>query len=115
MSLLAATEHLAEARAIFAGFVATSKTVPSVELHSRRAAIYANELNDIPKAIPELRMALQGNSWNIINPLRWDGRAARLPEEISQDPEWLAVWNDPKLAELMSEYRKNIAAFRKGA
>jgi len=115
MSLLAATGHLAEARAIFAGFVATSQTVPSVELYSRRAGIYANEINDIPKATRQLRMALQGNSWNIMSPLSWDGRAARLPEEISQDPEWLAVWNDPKLAELMGEYRKNIAAFRKGA
>jgi len=39
---------------------------------------------------------------------------ARLPEEVSQDPAWLAVWNDPRLREAMSVYRVNLAAFRKG-
>ena len=112
--MLAATGHLAEARVIVAKFVATNKTVPSVEFHSNRAGTYANELKDIPKATQELRMALQGNSWNIMNPLRWDVRGALLPEEISQAPEWLAVWADPKLRELMAAYRTNIANFRKG-
>ena len=59
-------------------------------------------------------MALQGNSWNIMNPLRLGARGALLPEEISQDPEWLAVWADPKLHDLMAAYRANLIAFRKG-
>nr|MBP8098523.1 hypothetical protein [Arenimonas sp.] len=78
MSLLAATGHLAEARAIVAALVAANKTVLSVEIYSSRAAIYANELEDIPKATSDLRMALQGNSWNIMNPLRLGARGALL-------------------------------------
>ena len=114
MSLLAATGHLAEARALFAELVAMGKGVPNVEMYSTRAAVYAVELKDIPKATRELRMALQGNSWNIMGSLRWGARGALLPEEISQDPEWLAVWADPKLRDLMAAYRTNLANFRKG-
>ena len=112
--MLAATGHLAEARAIIAELVAANKKIPSVEFYSSRAGTYANDLNDIPKATSALRMALQGNSWNVMNPLRWGARGALLPEEISQDPEWLAVWADPKLHDLMTAYRANLVAFRKG-
>ena len=114
MSLLAAAGHLAEAKAIFAELVAMEKGDPNVEMYSTRAAVYAVELKDIPKATREMRMALQGNSWNVLNPLRWGARGAQLPEEISQDPEWLAVWADPKLHDLMTAYRANLIAFRKG-
>jgi tetratricopeptide (TPR) repeat protein len=114
MSLLAATGRLAEARAIFAELVAMEKGDLNVEMYSTLAAVYAVELKDIPKATRDLRMALQGNSWNVMNPLRWGARGALLPEEISQDPEWLAVWADPKLRDLMAAYRANIANFRKG-
>ncbi len=114
MSLLAASGHLAEAKAILAELEAATKTVPNVEFYSTRAAAYANEVENFPKATSDLRMALQGNSWNILNPLRWGARGALLPEEMSQDPEWLAVWADPKLHDLMTAYRANLIAFRKG-
>jgi len=38
----------------------------------------------------------------------------RMPEEVSKDPEWLAVWNDPRLREAMAVYRTNLVAFRRG-
>ena len=39
---------------------------------------------------------------------------AKLPEELSQDPDWIAAWKDPRLAEFMQAYRANIARFRSG-
>ena len=46
--------------------------------------------------------------------LLWAQGGAKLPEEMSRDPQWLAAWNDPRAAELMALYRANIAAFRRG-
>lgn len=40
--------------------------------------------------------------------------AQKLLEEISTDPDWLSVWNDPRLNELMEAYRANLAKFRGG-
>ena len=38
----------------------------------------------------------------------------KLPEEISTDPQWLAVWGDPRLKEWVEAYRANLATFREG-
>jgi hypothetical protein len=58
--------------------------------------------------------SLQGAGYQVTTPLHGGPQGARMPEEISQDPGWLAAWNDPKLRETMAAYRANLAAFRKG-
>ena len=76
------------------------------------ASFYLNDLNDIAKAtvaIPELRRAS-----SMTFPLLNGPSGARFPEEISKDPAWLAIWEDPRLSETMAAYRRNLAAFRKG-
>ena len=35
-----------------------------------------------------------------------------LPEEISDDPEWLAVWADPRIADVMQDFRRSLLAWR---
>jgi hypothetical protein len=37
---------------------------------------------------------------------------AKLPEEISTDPQWLAVWADPRLEDVINVYRQNLLAWR---
>jgi tetratricopeptide (TPR) repeat protein len=111
VSVLAATGKLVEARAAIDKYVQQHPpTLPRD--FSALAAIYANYLNDIPRASQAARKSLEGGS--LLIPLMMTGRGALLPEEISQDPEWLAVWADPKLRELMAEYRKHLSVFRKG-
>jgi len=78
------------------------------------AALYANFAADIPKATAAALESLQDSGYQITTPLHGGPQGARMPEEISQDPAWLAVWNDPKLRETMTAYRTNLAAFRKG-
>jgi len=84
--------------------------VPASDLIS----LYANELGDIPKATAVLRKSIQGSDVFTQSALLPGPNGARLPEEVSKDPEWLAAWNDPKLSETMAAYRKNLLAFRKG-
>jgi Flp pilus assembly protein TadD len=83
---------------------------PLVDLIS----LYANELGDIPKATALLREAIQGTDFSTEQALLLGPKGARLPEEVSKDPDWLAAWNDPKLRETMAAYRKNLLAYRKG-
>ena len=78
------------------------------------AALYANYSIDIPKATAAALESLQGACYQATTPLHGGPQGARMPEEVSQDPEWLSVWNDPKLRETMIAYRANLAAFRKG-
>jgi len=110
---LAGTGRLEEARAAMASMVRDFPLVTSRD-HGLAAATYANYLDDIASATKELRMALAepGSTMTIV--LLTSPRGAVLPEEVSKDPEWLAAWADPRLRELMTEYRKNIATFRKG-
>jgi TolB-like protein/cytochrome c-type biogenesis protein CcmH/NrfG len=109
--VLAATGKLDEARASMDKHVKQNPPATPRD-DSNLASIYANYLHDIPKATQAARRSLEGAS--LLIPLTQTGRGALLPEEISQDPEWLAVWADPKLRPLMDEYRKNLIAFRKG-
>lgn len=82
---------------------------------SEIASLFANYVGDMPRATAALREALQNNPDGIATQALLSGpNGARLPEEVSQDPEWLAVWNDPRLQEAMAVYRANLAAFRKG-
>jgi TolB-like protein len=78
------------------------------------AMIYANFVGDIAKATLAIHDSLTGYDYNVTIALLYGPRGARLPEEISRDPEWLAVWNDPKLRETMAAYRANLAKFRSG-
>ena len=77
-------------------------------------SLHANELGDIPKATAVLRAAIQGSDVYTQAALLYGPKGARLPEEVSTNPDWLAAWNDPKLRETMAAYRKNLLAFRKG-
>ena len=81
---------------------------------SEIASLFANYVGDMPRATAAVHDALRENDGWIVMPLLGGPHGARLPEEVSQDPEWLAVWNDPKLRETMAAYRANLAAFRKG-
>ncbi len=78
------------------------------------ASVYANFAGDMTRANAAMRRLLARVDYNGTVVLLLGPKGARLPEEISQDPDWLANWNDPQLAELMSAYRANLAAFRKG-
>jgi len=82
---------------------------------SRFAALYANELHDIPRATAAMRRALAGTTAYVYVAFPFmDGRRrSHLPEEISDDPEWLALWEEPALREFMQAYRTNLLAFRK--
>jgi len=82
---------------------------------SEIASLFANYVGDMPRATAALRESLPNNAdWIATQALLSGPNGARLPEEVSQDPAWLAVWNDPRLREAMSVYRVNLAAFRKG-
>jgi len=81
---------------------------------SEIASLFANYVGDMARATAAVRDALRENDGWAVMPLLGGPRGARLPEEVSRDPDWLAVWNDPKLRETMAAYRANLAAFRKG-
>jgi len=78
------------------------------------ASLYTNELNDIPRATAAMGEAIRDSDPATMVSLLNGPSGARLPEEISKDPAWLAVWANPKLSEVMAAYRANLAAFRKG-
>ena len=72
-------------------------------------------VGDIPRATAALRESADNNfDWPATQALLSGPNGARLPEEISQDPEWRAAWNVPRIRETLAVYRANIAAFRKG-
>ncbi len=82
---------------------------------SEAASLFANYVGDMPRATDALRDGLRNSDdWVLTWALLSGPHGARLPEEVSQDPDWLAAWNDPKLRETMTAYRANLAAFRKG-
>ena len=81
---------------------------------SEVAMFYANFVDDIGRATMAMRDSLGGHDYNTTLVLLFGPKGARLPEEISRDPKWLAIWNDPKVQETMTAYRANILAFRQG-
>jgi hypothetical protein len=60
------------------------------------------------------KLALDQNDWFPTNVLVYAPGGAKLPEEISTDPEWLAVWADPRLVDVINVYRQNLLAWRAG-
>jgi len=112
--LLVANKQATDAEPLFEKFVATDGADGAPGYYSYLAGAYANDFGNIAKATQYARKSLGGDSTNVLNPLRWSTQAPRLPEEISRDPEWLAVWDDPKLRDLMTMFRANTVAFREG-
>jgi TolB-like protein/Tfp pilus assembly protein PilF len=114
-TLLAARGELEAARTAVERLVATPGVAARLQGgYSGLVDFYANWLGDIPRATAAMRIAIDAKEWFLVLPLNAAKGGAKLPEEISTDPEWLAVWNDPRLAELMTAYRANIAKFRQG-
>ena len=70
------------------------------------------EVGDIAKAMQWQRTAVDVGDWYLISALLSRPGGAKLPEEISRDPEWLAVWSDPRLKDVMTNYRRNLLAWR---
>ncbi len=69
------------------------------------------------KAAQWLKSALDDHHWfptNILSFGMIGASGAKFPEEMSQDPQWLEVWADPRLSGLMDAYRANLLNFRKG-
>ncbi len=75
------------------------------------AALYF-ELGDMPKAAQWQRTGLDEGSWFLTTSLVDKSGGAKLPEELSRDPDWLAVWADPRLKDVMAAYRRNLLAWR---
>ena len=75
-------------------------------------AAYYLEVSDIPKATQWQRTGLDEGSWFLTTPLTGAPGGAKLPEELSRDPDWLAVWADPRLKDVMAAYRRNLLAWR---
>jgi tetratricopeptide (TPR) repeat protein len=78
------------------------------------AGIYLLAANDPHRAAAQIRASLGSMQWYGYDKLLLTQTGLKLPEEISKDPDWLAVWNDPRLAEYMAAYRANLAQFRAG-
>jgi len=75
-------------------------------------AAYYVEISDFTGAAAWQRKALDGGSWFPTFALVNAPGGAKLPEEMSADPEWLAVWNDPRMQDVMTVYRRNLVAWR---
>jgi tetratricopeptide (TPR) repeat protein len=73
-----------------------------------------SEVADFAKAAAMQREALDHNNWFpfLLTALTYSSGGARLPEEISNQPDWIAVWNDPRMKDLMAVYRRNLHAWR---
>jgi hypothetical protein len=78
---------------------------------SMLAALYL-EVANINKATDLQKLVLDGNDWIPTQVLIRAPGGAKLPEEISTDPEWLAVWADPRIEDVISVYRQNLLAWR---
>lgn len=76
--------------------------------------LVALALGDIPRATVEVRRIVRAPDSTTLFVLLNGPAGARLAEEISQDPAWLAVWDDPQLHEVMLAFRANLARYRKG-
>lgn len=71
-------------------------------------------LRDFPRATVEQRVALDRHDWFPNFAIIYAFGGSKLPEELSTDPQWLEVWNDPRMKPYMDAYRKNLLAWRAG-
>jgi TolB-like protein/Flp pilus assembly protein TadD len=70
------------------------------------------EVGDVAKATQWQRTTVDVGDWFPTVTLLGQPGGAKLPEEISRDPAWLAAWNDPRLKDVMANYRRNLLAWR---
>ena len=59
-------------------------------------------LDGVDAALPLFAKAHEKREWVFFWP-----DYVYLPEDISEDPDWLAFWQQPRIAELMDIRRKN--------
>jgi len=111
---LAASGNKDEARALAARAAAQPPPGGGNPPFSGAATVYSAVLGDCASAAALVRSSFGVIAWAPALPLLSEPGGPRLPEEISQDRQWLDAWADPRARELMAEYRANIAAFRKG-
>ena len=113
--VLAAKGDVEQARTLLArAQAAPAQTWGNEPPYSLIAQVYAGDLGDFRRAAENVRASFGVAAWQTTAALEGVPGGAKLPEEVSRDPQWLAAWNDPRAAELMGLYRANIAAFRKG-
>ena len=98
--------------AVLAALNVDSET-PAIR-HSNLVWLYSQDPNGIPRASKAMDSLLAAPDWFTIKALVDHPGGAKLPEEISTDPKWLAAWNDPRFAELITAYRANLIKFRQG-
>jgi TolB-like protein/tetratricopeptide (TPR) repeat protein len=77
------------------------------------ASLYI-EVGNIARATEMQKRVLDRDDWFPTNALVFAPGGAKLPEEISTDPAWLAVWADPRLGDVTRTYRENLLAWRAG-
>ncbi len=106
------SRELADAASSIVRRIASMK--PETWDDQQAAGVLATEVGDIRNAVALLRHNSDGVGYGPSEALIRGPHGAQLPEEISTDPDWLAVWSDPRLREGMAVYRANLAAFRKG-
>ncbi len=70
------------------------------------------QIDDIDSATRLQRHCLESACWFVSFTLIGNRLGIALPEEVSDDPQWLALWDDPRLTELMGEFRRNVIAWR---
>lgn len=114
VAVLASSGRAADTRPLLAKLETATPTGGGSSGYSWLAAMYAIDLHDYRKAAGALRASREVSDWAPDWPLNSAAGGAKLPEEMSQDPDWLAAWNDPRVKELMDAYRANLMAFRKG-
>ena len=113
--LLATTGDKEAARALAAS--AAERPTPEwggVAPHAMAAAVFSYGLGDYATAAVHLKRSFDTILWSPALALLWGAGGAKLPEELSQDAQWLEAWSDPRVKEFMTLYRANVAAFRAG-
>jgi TolB-like protein/tetratricopeptide (TPR) repeat protein len=114
--LLAATGQRVQAETILDGLlreIESGARPVGNYIPSLLASLYL-EVGNIYRATEMQERGLDKNDWFPTSPLIFAPGGAKLPEEISTDPAWLAVWADPRLGDVTRVYRENLLAWRAG-
>jgi len=115
--LLVATGQRAQAEALLDDLVRdidSGKHNVGNYIPSLLASLYV-EVDNIAWATEMQKRVLETGDWFPTGSLVFAPGGASLPEEISTDPAWLAVWADPRLGDVLEVYRENLLAWRAGA
>src|SRR5262249_33114536 len=108
--LFAAKGEFGHARALLARATTTpAQTWGNAPPYSLIEQVYADDMGDFGLATEYIRASFGAEAWWPTAPLEAAPGGAKLPEEMSRDPQWFAAWNDPRAKELMTLYRANIA------